>query len=137
MPSPSGDKTPGWRDRLDRFSTWRAELSEEAILLPQTLADLRATIQDLRKVSARLELATQGLETALKVAETSGIAPAARQLDAAVNEMEAQMRVIHEQVPGGDLVGKAVTDLQKTVDAFTSLLPRPSSEGKTRPEHSG
>ncbi|NNE95640.1 MAG: hypothetical protein HKN24_06390 [Acidimicrobiales bacterium] len=131
MAGTGGDDQAGWRDKLDRFSTWRAELSEEAVLLPQTLADLRTTIQDLRKVSARLEAATQGLETALKLAETTGIGPAARQLDAAANEMEAQMRVIREQVPGGDLVGKAVADLQKTVDAFTSLLPQPGRKPAT------
>ena len=74
-----------------------------------------------------MEAATQGLETALKLAETTGIAPAARQLDAAANEMEAQIRVIREHVPGGEMMGKAVADLQKTFDAFSSLLPRPST----------
>ncbi len=128
MAASGGDEPAGWRDRLDRFSTWRAELSEEAVLLPKTLAELRSTIADLRKVSTRLEAATQGLETALKLAETSGIAPVARQLDSAANEMESQMRAIREQIPAGDLMGKAVADLQKTVDAFTSLLPRPSSD---------
>ena len=137
MAATGGDETAGWRDRLDRFSVWRAELSVEAALLPKTLADLRTTIQDLRKVSARLERATQGLETALKLAETSGVAPMARQLDAVANEMEAQVRVIREQVPGGDLVGKAVADLQKTFDAFTSLLPQSGPERHTPPEGSG
>lgn len=129
MADKDGDDTAGWRDRLDRFSTWRSELSDEAVLLPQTLADLRTTIKDLRKVSARLELATQGIETALKLAETSGIAPVVRQLDSAVNEIDGQLRAIQEQVPAGDLMGKAVADLKKTVDAFTSLLPKP------RPDH--
>ncbi len=128
MATTGGDEAAGWRDKVDRFSTWRAGLSEEAALLPKTLAELRSTISDLRKVSARLELATQGLETALKLAETSGIAPVARQLDSAANEMESQLRAIREQMPAGELMGKAVADLQKTVDAFTSLLPRPSSD---------
>jgi prefoldin subunit 5 len=133
MAATGGDDATGWRDKLDRFSTWRTELSEEAALLPQTLAELRTTISDLRKVSARLELATQGLETALKLAETSGIAPMARQLDSTANEIEAQMRTIREQMPAGDLMGKAVSDLQKTVDAFTSLLPRSRSDRSARP----
>jgi hypothetical protein len=128
MAATGGDDAVGWRNKLDRFSTWRAELSEEAVLLPQTLAELRSTISDLRKVSARLELATQGLETALKLAETSGIAPVARQLDSAANEMESQMRALRDQMPASDLMGKAVADLEKTVDAFTSLLPRPRPE---------
>ncbi len=125
MAGKGDDETVGWRDKVDRFSTWRTEVSAEAAMLPQTLADLRTTIQDLRKVSARLEQATKGVETALKLAETSGIAPMARQFDAAANEMEAQLRAINEQVPSGHLMGKAVADLQKTFDAFTSLLPRP------------
>ena len=37
------------------------------------------------------------------------------------------MRTITENVPGGDLVGKAVSDLQKTFDTFTSLIPQSSS----------
>ena len=125
MAGKGDDETVGWRDKVDRFSTWRTELSAEAAVLPQTLADLRTTIQDLRKVSARLEQATKGVETALKLAETSGIAPMARQFDAAANEMEAQLRAINEQVPGGHVMGKAVADLQKTFEAFSSLLPRP------------
>lgn len=122
------DTGTGWRGKLDRFWTWRAQLSEEAIRLPQTLAELRATIEDLRKVSARLEVATHGIETALHLAEASGIAPLARQLDAAATEMEDQVRTLHEHLPGGQLVNQAVNDLQKTVDAFRSLIPqnRPS-----------
>ena len=119
---------PGWKDKIDRFSVWRNELTEEAAMLPQTLADLRTTIQDLRKVSARLETATKGLEAIVKVAHTTGIAPAARQLDAVASEVEAQVRTITENVPGGGLVDKAVTDLQKTLGAFTSLLPQPPDE---------
>lgn len=122
------DETVGWRDKIDRISVWRAELTEEAVLLPQTLADLRTTIQDLRKVSARLETATKGLEAVVKIANTSGIAPVARQLDAVATEMEAQVRTITENVPGGDLVGKAVSDLQKTFDTFTSLIPQSRDE---------
>ena len=118
----------GWRDKFDRFSTWRTELSAEAALLPQTLADLRNTIQDLRKVSARLELATKGIETALKLAESSGIAPMARQLDTAADEIEGQLLAMHQQLPSDHLMGKAVADLQKTFDAFTSLLPRSSPD---------
>jgi hypothetical protein len=125
MASTGGDDPQGWRDKLDRFSTWRAELSEEAVLLPQTLADLRTTIQDLRKVSSRLEHATQGIETALQLAESSGIAPLARQLDTAATEMETQVRAIHDQMPGSQLMKQTVADLQKTLDTVRSLLPRP------------
>ncbi len=128
MASAGDDETMGWRDKFDRFSTWRTELSAEAALLPQTLADLRNTIQDLRKVSARLELATKGIETALKLAESSGIAPMARQLDTAADEIEGQLRAMHQQLPSDHLMGKAVADLQKTFDAFTSLLPRSSPD---------
>jgi phage-related protein len=120
------DETAGWRDKVDRFSVWRSELTDEAAMLPQTLADLRMTIQDLRKISARLETATMGLEAVVKVAQATGIAPAARQLDAVATEMESQMRTITENVTGGDLVGKAVSDLQKTFDAFAALIPQQS-----------
>jgi hypothetical protein len=122
------DDNAGWRDKIDRFSVWRNELTEEAAMLPQTLADLRTTIQDLRKVSARLETATKGLEAVVKVAHTTGIAPAARQLDAVATEMEAQVRTITENVPGGGLVDKAVSDLQKTLGVFTSMIPQPKDD---------
>lgn len=120
----SEDQAPGWRDKLDKFSTWRAELTEEAVLLPQTLAELRSTIDDLRKVSSRLERATEGIEVLLDRAESSGVAPLARQLDAAATDFETQMRSMREQMPGGDLMNKAVDDLQRTFDAFTSMLPK-------------
>ncbi len=123
--------TSGWRERVDRFSTWRADLSREAALLPQTLADLRQTISDLKRVSTRLERATEGIEILLNRAESSGLAPLARQLDAAVSEMESQLRAVQSQMPGGGLVNQAMDDLAKTVEAFTSLLPKP------RPRHGG
>ena len=121
----SQDPSPSWRGRLDQFSTWRAELTEEAALLPMTLADLRATIEDLRTVSSRLERATEGIEMLLDRAESSGIAPLARQLDAAATDFETQMRSVREQMPGGDLMNQAVEDLQRTFDAFTSMIPKP------------
>ena len=124
------NESPGWKDKIDRFSGWRNDLTEEAAMLPQTLADLRTTIQDLRKVSARLETATSGLEAIVKVAHTTGIAPAARQLDAVATEMEAQVRTITEHVPGGEIVGRAVSDLQKTLGVFTSLIPQPADDTK-------
>lgn len=123
------DPQAGWRDKLDRFSTWRAELTEEAVMLPQTLADLRATIDDLRKVSSRLERATEGIEVLLQRAESSGVAPLARQLDAAATEMEGQMRAMRDQMPGGQIMNQAVDELQRTMDAFTSLLPKPKRSG--------
>jgi len=123
---------PGWRDKLDRFSTWRAELTDEAILLPQTLADLRATINDLRTVSARLEGATEGIEMLLRRAESSGIAPLARQLDAAATEVETQLQSIQSQLPGGALINQAVDELHKTFEAFTSLIPK--TKPKADPE---
>lgn len=128
MTNAGDDDAVGWRDKLDRFSTWRAELTEEAMLLPKTLGDLRTIIQDLRKVSSRLEQATQGIETLLQRAESSGIAPLARQIDAAASEVENQMRAMQDQMPGSQLMKQAVTDLQKTVDAFTSFLPKPRTD---------
>lgn len=122
--SETGESGGGLRRKLDRFWAWRAQLTDEAIRLPQTLAELRATIEDLRKVSARLEVATHGIETALHVAEASGIAPLARQLDAAASEMEVQMKALHEHLPGGQLVNQAVADLQSTVDGLRALVPR-------------
>lgn len=119
----------GVRGKLDRLLAWRAQLSEEAVRLPQTLAELRATIEDLRKVSARLEVATHGIETALRLAEASGIAPLARQLDAAASEMEIQMRTLHEHLPGGQLVNQAVSDLQNTVDGLRSIIPHSRPKG--------
>ena len=121
---------PGWKDKFDRFSTWRADLTEEVILLPQALAELRETIGDLRRVSSRLEGATEGIEVLLRRAESSGLAPLARQLDAAASDVESQMSEIQQQVPGGKLVGQAVDELQKTIDTFTSLIPR----SKPKPE---
>lgn len=123
-------EAPGWRDRYDRLQTWRAELTEEAAALPATLADLREAITDLRRIAARLEGATEGLEIVLRRAESSGIAPLARQLDAAATDVEDQLRSLREQMPGGKLVNQAVDELQRTMDAFTSLLPhqrRPDS----------
>ncbi len=114
-----------WRERVDKFSTWRTEIGREAALLPQTLADLRQTITDLKRVSARLERATEGIEVLLNRAESSGLAPLARQLDAAVTEMESQLRAVQSQLPGGDLVNQAMDDLARQLDAFTSLLPKP------------
>lgn len=125
MATTGGDDTAGWRDKFDRFSTWRSELTEEAMMLPTTLSDMRTIIADLRKVGSRLEKATQAIETLLERAESSGIAPLARQIDAAASEMETQMRAMQEQMPGNQIVKQAVSDLQKTVEAFTSLLPKP------------
>lgn len=125
------DETAGWREKIDRLSSWRAELTEEAIALPQTLAELRRTIEDLRRVSARLESVTKGLEAVVKVAHSTGVAPAARQLSAVTTEMEAQMRTIAENVPGGEVVSRTVSELRKTLDTFTSLIPQPLDESGT------
>jgi UDP-N-acetylenolpyruvoylglucosamine reductase len=130
--SPGEEELPvGWRDKLDRFSTWRTELTAEAIVLPQTLAELRETIGDLRRVSARLEGATEGIEVLLRRAESSGLAPLARQLDAAATEVENQLQSMQSQFPGGPLVTQAVDDLHRTFEAFTSLVPKskPKPEG--------
>ena len=120
----SEEHAPRWRDKLDKFSTWRAELTEEAVMLPQTLAELRSTIEDLRKVSSRLERATEGIEVLLDRAESSGVAPLARQLDAAATDLEGQMSAMREQMPGSDLMNQAVDDLKRTFDAFGSMIPK-------------
>lgn len=120
----SEDEGPAWRNKLDKFSTWREELLAEAAVLPQTLVDLRATIEDLRKVSSRLERATEGIEVLLDRAESSGLAPLARQLDAATTDVESQLRSVREQMPVGGLINQAVDDLQQTFEAFTSMLPK-------------
>jgi hypothetical protein len=120
----SEDQGPAWRTKLDKFSTWREELTVEAAQLPQTLAALRVTIEDLRKVSSRLERATEGIEVLLDRAESSGLAPLARQLDAATTDVESQLRSVREQMPAGGLINQAVDDLQQTFEAFTSILPK-------------
>lgn len=120
-----GEDQTGWRARVDKWSTWRAEMTEEAARLPQTLAELREAIADLRRIAARLDGATEGLEMLLRRAESSGVAPLARQLDAAATEVEAQLREFREQMPGGQLVNQAVDELQRTIESFSSLLPRP------------
>jgi len=119
----------GWRDKIDRLSTWRTELTEEAMALPQTLSDLRRTITDLRAVSKRLEKATKGIEALLAHAESSGLAPLVRQIDAAATEVEKQVSAVSEKIPGAGLIAAPIDELRKTVDAFTSLLPKPPSKG--------
>jgi len=121
---------PGWRDKIDRLNTWRGDLTEEAMLLPKTLSDLRQTIADLRQVSARLEGVTEGIEILLRGAESSGIAPLARQLDAAATEMGSQIRDIQSQLPGGAVVNQAVDELQKAFDSFSGLIPKPKPRQK-------
>lgn len=115
----------GLRDRLDRMNQWRVDLTEEARVLPQTMADLRKVIADLKRVSERLERATEGIEMLLDRAESSGLAPMARQLNAAAGEMESQLRELRSQVPGGNLMDQAVDELQRTFEAFTGLIPKP------------
>lgn len=107
-------------------------MTEEAARLPQTLAELREAIADLRKIAARLDGATEGLEMLLRRAESSGVAPLARQLDAAATEVEAQLREIREQMPGGQLVNQAVDELQRTIETFSSMLPKPRGSTGTR-----
>lgn len=124
MPAEEPEQSPGLRDRFDRMNQWRLDLTEEARVLPQTMADLRQVITDLKRVSERLERATQGIEMLLDRAESSGLAPMARQLNATAAEMEAQLRDLQAQVPGGNLVGQAVDELQKTFEAFTGLIPK-------------
>ncbi len=121
----TSENGPAWRDKIDRLNTWRVDLTEEAMLLPKTLADLRQTITDLRQVSSRLEGVTEGIEILLRGAESTGIAPLARQLDAAATEMGSQIRDIQSQLPGGEVANKAVNELQKAFDSFTGLLPKP------------
>lgn len=113
----------GWREKIDRVSTWRSELTEEALALPSTLRDLRQTISDLRQVSARLESVTKGIEALLSTAESSGLGTLARQIDVAATEVEKQVSAIQSALPGPNPV--PVEELRKTVEAFTSLLPKP------------
>ena len=121
MADDTSSNSPAWRQSFDRFNTWRTELTEEAMALPQTMADLRLIIQDLRQVSNRLEKATEGLEMLLRRAESSGIAPMARQLDAAASEIEQQLRNLG--APGADqVVGRAVEDIQSAVKAFSPIF---------------
>lgn len=116
---------PNWRMKIDQLNTWRTELTKEAVLLPQTLAELRATIADLRQVSKRLERATEGIELLLDQAESTGVAPMARQLNAAATEMQQQLRDLQSQVPGSEIVGQAVDEVQRTLTALTGLIPKP------------
>jgi len=120
------DQQPGptWREKFEQLNAWRTDLTKEAAVLPQTLAELRESIADLRQVSRRLERATEGFELLLNQAESSGIAPLARQLDAAATEMQQQLRELQAQLPGGDVVGQAMDDLQRTFSTFTGLIPR-------------
>ncbi|MGI9624900.1 MAG: hypothetical protein ACR2PK_18880 [Acidimicrobiales bacterium] len=110
---------------LERMTKWTTDLTREAALLPQTLAELRETITDLRQVSARLEGATEGLEVMLNRAESTGVAPLARRLDALATDMEAQLRDLSSQAPGAGLVTQVAEDLQKTLDAFATLFFKP------------
>ena len=116
----------GWRERIDLLSNWRADLTEEALALPSTLRDLRQTITDLRQVSARLEGATKGIEALLSTAESSGLGTLARQIDVAATEVEKQVSAVQSALPGPNLV--PVEELRKTVEAFTSLLPKPPKD---------
>lgn len=106
------------------------ELTAEAALLPKTLAEMRKAIEDLRSVSSRLERATKGIEVLLEQAERSGVAPLARQLNAAAADIDQQMREVRERLPGGQMVNQAVDDLQKSFDMFTALLPKPKERPK-------
>ncbi|MFV2039159.1 MAG: hypothetical protein ACC660_02845 [Acidimicrobiales bacterium] len=121
---------PGWRNKVDQLWAWRADMTEEVARLPQTLAHLRATTSDLRRVSSRLEGSTEGLEVLLRRAESSGIAPMARRLDAAATEVESQLREIQAQLPGGATVNRAIDELENAFRAFAALLPTP----KPKPE---
>jgi hypothetical protein len=120
---PEDRSDAGWREKIDRVSTWRAELTEEAIALPSTLRDLRQTISDLRQVSARLEGVTKGMEVLLSTAESSGLGALARHIDVAASEVEKQVSAVQSVLPGPNLV--PVEELRKTVEAFTSLIPKP------------
>ena len=113
----------GWREKIDRLATWRSELTEEALALPSTLRDLRQTINDLRAVSARLEVVTKGMEALIATAESSGLGTLAKQIDAAAVEVEKQVSAVQSALPGPNLI--PVEELRKTVEAFTSLLPKP------------
>lgn len=120
----------GWRAKIEQLSAWRSNLTEEAMKLPQTLADLRETITDLRTVSARLEGVTEGLEMMLRRAESSGLAPMARKLDAAATEVESHLREIQSQLPGGEIVTRALDELESAFRTFTSLWPEPKPKPK-------
>lgn len=114
-----------WKEKFEALNTWRNDLTKEALMLPQTLSDMREIINDLRRVSKRLEQATAGIEFVLKQAENMGISPMARQIEATANDLQTQIRDLQKQVPGGEMMGQAMDDLQRTFTAFTNMLPLP------------
>ena len=116
----------GWRDRFQRVSAWPGELTEEALALPATLKSLRQTITDLQQVAARLDAVTGAMEALLETAEASGLGPLARRIEAAAQEVERQVDAVQTQLPGPNLL--PVHELRKTVEAFTSLIPKPKGE---------
>jgi prefoldin subunit 5 len=134
VPYRDGDG-PGWRDRVDRLTDWRRDLTAEVIELPATIADLRRTISDLRKVSERLEKATAGLEILLRHAEQSGLTDAARRLDEAATLVQSQVAAVRDQTPGSELFEATVSEIQKSVASMADLFPgmKPGEVGKKPP----
>jgi len=122
----SDDQEPGWRDRVQRMSTWPGELTEEALALPSTMRALRQTIIDLQMIASRLETATKAIEALVATAEATGVAPLARRIESAAKEVEKQVDSVQSQLPGPNLI--PVQELRKTVEAFTSLIPRPPAD---------
>ena len=122
------NEVPGWRDRVDRLSDWRRDLTAEVAELPSTIADLRQTISDLRKISERLEQATEGIEILLRHAEQSGLTDAARRLDEAATMVQSQVAAVRDQTPGTELFEATVSEIQKTISSMTDLFP-----GRKRP----
>ena len=120
----SEDQEPGWRDRVQRMSAWPGELTEEALALPSTLRALRQTIIDLQMIASRLETATKAIEAIVATAEATGVAPLARRIESAAREVEKQVDSVQSQLPGPNLI--PVQELRKTVEAFTSLIPKPA-----------
>ena len=119
----SEEHEPGWRDRMQRMSTWPGELTEEALALPSTLKSMRQTIIDLQMIASRLETATKAIEAIVATAEVTGVAPLARRIESAAKEVEKQVDSVQSQLPGPNII--PVQELRKTVEAFTSLIPKP------------
>jgi hypothetical protein len=125
----------GWagvRDRLERFETWRRDLTRELVELPESLRKIRHGAANFELVGERLADSSESLEEITQLYRST-ISETTRRSAEAADALKTQIDQLVGQSP--ERVTSTLVEMQRTFDSLADLNPfwprraRPPDDG--------
>ncbi|MEM7287018.1 MAG: hypothetical protein AAF480_11755 [Actinomycetota bacterium] len=121
---------PGIGERIERFESWRRDLTSELIRLPDTLRQLREGAANFEIVGQRLAESSEALEEITKVYRST-MGETTRRSAEVAEQLKEQLESLAGESP--DMVATALGEMQKGFESLAELNPfwpkRPKTEG--------